>query len=183
MILWTKMVCHAESLILHSVAFAMHRGICPFCLFLLSFANFSCHPLRLEEASVFRLLNNLLHVFSTFLSRSLKPTYGPRQTAAGSHFCHPLIGEREWRRRKMTCRHIPLPFQFCSCGFSPPIRDGKNEAAIETEQPRRGSMIYQMKPAQLFSCWLWWYRLHTSEDRSCLSFRAWIRTDISDPQI
>lgn len=172
-----------KSLILHSVAFVMQWVICPFCLFLLSFANFSCHPLRLEEASVSYLLKNLLHFFSTFLSHSLKPTYGPRQAAAGSHFCHPLIGEGEWRRRKMTCRHIPLPFWLCSCGFSPPISHGKNEAATNTKQPWRGSMIYQMKPAELFSCWSWWSRLQTSEDRSCLSFCAWIRTDILDPRI
>lgn len=154
-----------------------------FCLFLLSFAFFSCHPLRLEEPSVFHLLNNLFHFFSTFLSHSFKSTYGPRQAAAGSHFCHPLIGEREQRRRKMTCRHIPLPFQLCSCGFRPPISDRKNEAATNTEQPWRGRMIYQMKPAQLFSCRLWWSRMQTSEDRSCLSLCAWIRADILDPQI
>lgn len=135
-----------KPLILHSVALLMQWAICPFCLFLLRSANFSCHPLRLK-GFCFPFAQQSTSFFSTCLFHSLKHTYRPRQAAAGSHVCHPLIGERECRRRKMTCRHIPLYLQLCSCAFSPPISDGRNEAATNTEQPGRESMIYQMKPA------------------------------------
>lgn len=172
-----------KSLILHSVAIVTQWAICPFCLFQLSFAKFSCHPLRLEEVYVFHLLNNLFNFFSTSLSHSLKPTYRPRQAAAGSHFCHPLIGERERRRRKMTCRHIPLPFQLCSCAFSPPISDGKNEGATNIEQAWRGSVIYQMKPA-LFMVVMVIQAANIWEQKlSLIHISPWIRADILDPQI
>lgn len=35
----------------------------------------------------------------------------------------------------MTCRHIPLNFQLCSCVFSTPISDGKDEAQPTLNSP------------------------------------------------
>lgn len=107
----------------------------------------------------------------------------PKKSAVGSHFYHSSIGEREKERRKMTCRHSPLPFQACSCGFSPPISDMKNESRTSSEQPWWGRMMYQMKAAQIFSRGVWWSGLQTPEGRSCLSMCAWARADILDLQI
>lgn len=41
----------------------------------------------------------------------------------------------------MTCRHIPLNFQLCSCVFSTPISDGKNEAQTTLNSPGEKTQV------------------------------------------
>lgn len=107
---------------------------------LLSFSsqlcNFSCHPLRLEEASVFHLLNKSPLFLFHFPFPLLKTHLGAKTSCSWLSFM-PALDRREGVKKEKDDLQTYSPnLQLCSCVFRTPISDGKNETQPTLNSPR-----------------------------------------------